>query len=270
MDAVVSRFGLKAENSLRVRINDLPGGLVWVLVFQSHFIASLLLHALGQAADGDLSADAEAVENRNQNWNKKQARRKAEEDYSEWKYRWNSRHVTPCCDDVRKLGGAWGNLHCDRLEKHELLVHADGVGASCHVLQPERTVFFGDYCEEQNSGVRHAVDRPRNHCWDAVVLCQRSSLPAVTFNLIVDGDRGIGHPCPLHAVENSARHGKAHDAEYGLDPAQESQRYFSTRRREYNQIYRYARRLTSSFKLLCSTLKSILEGATSKVILSPL
>lgn len=65
MDAVVSRFGLKAENSLRVRIDGLPGGLLWVLVFQSHFIASLLLHALRQAADGDLSADAEAVENRN-------------------------------------------------------------------------------------------------------------------------------------------------------------------------------------------------------------
>lgn len=64
MDAVVSRFGLKAENTLRVRVDGLPGGLVWVLVFQSHFIASLLLHALRQAADGDLSTDAEAVESR--------------------------------------------------------------------------------------------------------------------------------------------------------------------------------------------------------------
>lgn len=64
MDAVVSRFGLKAENALRVRVDGLPGGLVRVLVFQSHFIASLLLHALGQAADGDLSTDAEAVESR--------------------------------------------------------------------------------------------------------------------------------------------------------------------------------------------------------------
>lgn len=170
MDAVVSRFGLKAESSLRVRIDGLPGGLVRVLVFQSHFIASLLLHALGQAADGDLSADAEAVENPHQNPNKKQAWRKTEEDHSEWKYRWNSRHVAPCCDDVRKLGGAGGNLHCDRLEEHELLVHADGVGASCHVLQPERTVFFGGYCEEQNRAVRHAVDGPWNHCLDAGVL----------------------------------------------------------------------------------------------------
>lgn len=117
----------------------------------------------------------------------------------------------PCCDDVRKLWGAGGNLHCDRLKEHELLVHADGVGASCHVLQPERTVFSGGDCEEQNSAVRHAVDGPWN----------QSSL-AVTFNLIVDGYRGIGHPFPLRAVENSARHGKAHDAEYGLDPARES------------------------------------------------
>lgn len=75
MDAVVSRFGLKAENSLRVRISGLPGGLVRVLVFQSHFVASLLLHALRQAADGDLSADAEAVENRHRNLNKKPARK---------------------------------------------------------------------------------------------------------------------------------------------------------------------------------------------------
>lgn len=33
MDAVVSRFGLKAENSLRVGLDGLPGGLVLVLVF---------------------------------------------------------------------------------------------------------------------------------------------------------------------------------------------------------------------------------------------
>lgn len=69
MDAVVSGFGLKAENSLRVGINGLPGGLVWVLIFQSHFIASLLLHAFRQAADGDLSADAESVETRHQSSN---------------------------------------------------------------------------------------------------------------------------------------------------------------------------------------------------------
>lgn len=172
MDAVVSWFGLKAESSLWVRIDGLPGGLIRVLVFQSHFIASLLLHALGQVADGDLPADTEAVENRHQSLNKSWRKR----DRSQWKYRWNSSHVTPCCDDVRKLGGAGGNLHCDRLKEHELLVHADGVGASCHVLQPERTVFFGGYCEEQNNGVRHAVDGPRNHCLDAgVFLTQQST-----------------------------------------------------------------------------------------------
>lgn len=102
-----------------------------------------------------------------QNWNKKQARRQTEEDYSKSKSSWNSRYVTPCCDDVRKLGGAGGNLHCDRLKEHKLLVHADGVGASCHVLQPEGTVFFGDYCEEHNSGVRHSVDGSGSHWWAA-------------------------------------------------------------------------------------------------------
>lgn len=63
VDAVVSRFGLKAENSLGVGLDGLPGGLVLVLVFQSHFVASLLLHALRQAAEGDLPTDAEPVEN---------------------------------------------------------------------------------------------------------------------------------------------------------------------------------------------------------------
>lgn len=33
MDAVVSGFGLKAENSLRVGLDGLPGALVLVLVF---------------------------------------------------------------------------------------------------------------------------------------------------------------------------------------------------------------------------------------------
>lgn len=82
MDAVVSRFGLKAENSLRVRIDGLPVGLVRVLVFQSHFIAPLLLHALGQAADGDLSADAEAVESRTSEPEiRSERKRKNEEDH---------------------------------------------------------------------------------------------------------------------------------------------------------------------------------------------
>ena len=91
------------------------------------------------------------------------------------KCRWKSRHVAPRCDDVRKLWGAGGNLHRDRLKEHELLVHADGVGASCHVLQPERTIFFGSYCKEQNSAVRHAVTGPWNQCLDAGVLLTRPS-----------------------------------------------------------------------------------------------
>lgn len=70
---------------------------------------------------------------------------------------------------------------------------------------------------EHNSAIRHAVDGPGNYC-----------LEADTFDLVVDGYRGVGHPVPLQAVENSARHGKTHHAEYGLDPAQESQLLFNT------------------------------------------
>lgn len=59
LNTVVSRFGLKAEGSLRIRVDGLAGGLFWVLVFQSDLVAALLLHALRQAADGDLATDAE-------------------------------------------------------------------------------------------------------------------------------------------------------------------------------------------------------------------
>ena len=57
----------------------------------------------------------------------------------------------PCCDDVRELGRVGGDLHCDWLKEHELLVDADGVGASCHVLQPERTILLADDCEERTA-----------------------------------------------------------------------------------------------------------------------
>lgn len=59
MDTVVSRLGLKAECSLRIGVDGLAGGLVWVLVFQSDLIAALLLHALRQVADGNQAAHTE-------------------------------------------------------------------------------------------------------------------------------------------------------------------------------------------------------------------
>lgn len=69
---------------------------------------------------------------------------------SEQRWSSNTRQVAPCCDDVGKLGGAGRNLHCDWLEEHELLVDTDGVSASCHVLQPEGTIFSGgDWGREQ-------------------------------------------------------------------------------------------------------------------------
>lgn len=53
----------------------------------------------------------------------------------------------PRCDDVRELGRVGGDLHCDWLKEHELLVDTDGVGASRHVLQPERAILLADDCE---------------------------------------------------------------------------------------------------------------------------
>lgn len=61
MDTVVSRFRLKAESPLRIRIDGLAGGLVRVLVLQSDLVAALLLHALRQATDGNLATHAEPV-----------------------------------------------------------------------------------------------------------------------------------------------------------------------------------------------------------------
>lgn len=61
LNAVVSWFGLETEAPQRVRFDGLAGGFLWVLVLQSDLVAALLLHALGQTADGDLAAHAEAV-----------------------------------------------------------------------------------------------------------------------------------------------------------------------------------------------------------------
>lgn len=65
MNAVVSRFGLKAERPLRIGVDGLAGGLV--LVFQSDLVAALLLHALRQAADRDLATYTEPAWGRHQN-----------------------------------------------------------------------------------------------------------------------------------------------------------------------------------------------------------
>lgn len=67
MNAVVSRFGLKAELPLRIGVDGLAGGLVLVLVFQSDLVAALLLHALRQAADRDLATYTEPAWDRHQN-----------------------------------------------------------------------------------------------------------------------------------------------------------------------------------------------------------
>lgn len=65
MNAVVSRFGLEAEGSLWIRVGGPTRSLVLAQLCQSDLVATLLLHALGQAADGDLTANAEpALDNK--------------------------------------------------------------------------------------------------------------------------------------------------------------------------------------------------------------
>lgn len=59
MDTVVSRFGLKAEGTLRVGVDSPARSLVLALMCQSDLVATLLLHALRQAADGDLATHTE-------------------------------------------------------------------------------------------------------------------------------------------------------------------------------------------------------------------
>lgn len=61
LNGVVSWFGLETETTLRVRLNGFARGFLWVLVLQGDFVATLLLHALRQMADGDLAAHAEPV-----------------------------------------------------------------------------------------------------------------------------------------------------------------------------------------------------------------
>lgn len=59
MNAVISRFGLKAEGPLRIGVDSPARSLVLSLVCQSDLVATLLLHALRQAADGDLATHTE-------------------------------------------------------------------------------------------------------------------------------------------------------------------------------------------------------------------
>lgn len=59
MNAVISRFGLKAEGPLRVGVNSPAWSLVLSLVCQGDLVATLLLHAFRQAAEGDLATHTE-------------------------------------------------------------------------------------------------------------------------------------------------------------------------------------------------------------------
>lgn len=46
LNTVVSWFGLETEAPLRVRLDGLAGGSLWVLVLQGDLVAALLLHAI--------------------------------------------------------------------------------------------------------------------------------------------------------------------------------------------------------------------------------
>lgn len=59
LDAVVSRFGLKTEWPLGIRLDDPAERLHLTPVAQSDFVATLLLHAFRQTTDGDLTTDTE-------------------------------------------------------------------------------------------------------------------------------------------------------------------------------------------------------------------
>lgn len=56
---------------------------------------------------------------------------------------------------------------------------------------------------------------------------QRKHTTLVTFDLIVEGHRGIGDAFPSDTVENSARHREAHDTEDGLHAKQQKHHYMS-------------------------------------------
>lgn len=55
----------------------------------------------------------------------------------------------------------------------------------------------------------------------------RHSSTLVTFDLIVEGHRGIGDTFPSDTVENSARHREAHDTKDGLHAERQKQNYKS-------------------------------------------
>lgn len=153
MDTIVSRFGLKAEGSLRIRVDGPTRSLVLPLMRQCDLVATLLLHALGQATDGDLSTHTEPA--LNQEFIRlvgAVAMFKIRFAALKLNSRVQFRKYLPCCDDVRKLRRVGGDLHCDRLKEHELLVDADGVGSGRHVLQPERSVLLADNWEDRAGG----------------------------------------------------------------------------------------------------------------------
>ena len=136
MDAVISRFGLKAEGPLRVRVDGPTGSLVLALLRQSDLVAALLLHSFRQVTNGDLTTYTKPALDKHQGVTKLVSNMAI----CETRLRPN----IPCGDNVRKLRRVWGNLYCYWLKEHKLLINTDGVGTSCHVLQPEGTVLLTD------------------------------------------------------------------------------------------------------------------------------
>lgn len=58
----------------------------------------------------------------------------------------------------------------------------------------------------------------------------------VTFDLVVEGYRGVRYPVPLQAVENPAGHRETHDTEDGLQRERERNTKHNTSRVMYSTI----------------------------------
>lgn len=114
-----------------------------VLVFQSDLVAALLLHTLGQPADGDQATYAEPVWGPHVNLDPRSGCVKIPNETCSSSTGPGGRHA-PCCDDVRKLRCVGSDLHCDWLKEHELLADPDCVSAGRHVLQPEGSILLAD------------------------------------------------------------------------------------------------------------------------------
>lgn len=101
----------------------------------------------------------------------------------------------------------------------------------------------------------------------------------ITFNLVVKGDNCTCHSLTIRAVQNSSHYWEAHHSENWLQKKigrkmERKEKVWSTElpTTKSNIHWEVVINIsfTSKFKVLCSTVKSSRDGATSNVIRSPL